>query len=356
MKTNNLLSTFFIATTICLASCGRDETPIPEIIPSDGTKLTLDGGAGASDAENAVFVDLSTDKQSSVKRVSWNLGFYNGSNFRVIQNSMTGAAAAVTTSSDINAVNTTNFDISILSSGTVPEKLALYDNPDGDVTKTVISEINATEANNKVYVINTVFAGAATEANIWKVRVLKSGTTGYTLQYAKINETTFKTATIKKDGNNNFQYFSFETGNVTVEPAKTDWDFVWSKAMYTTLMGTTTIPYIFSDLVFTNHLANVSSVQVIFKNTDGTSNGNPTYDEFEESNLAALSLSAARNVIGSNWRATTGTPSGAFTDRFYVIKDASGNVYKLKFLAMGAGSDGGTRGYPQLEYKLVKLG
>ncbi|WP_255157753.1 HmuY family protein [Siphonobacter sp. BAB-5385] len=43
------------------------------------------------------------------------------------------------------------------------------------------------------------------------------------------------------------------------------------------------------------------------------------------------------------------------TDRFYVIKDAAGNVYKLKFINYTS-TDGGERGYPNIEYKLVKKG
>jgi hypothetical protein len=36
-----------------------------------------------------------------------------------------------------------------------------------------------------------------------------------------------------------------------------------------------------------------------------------------------------------------------------MVKDATGNVYKLKFLNFTS-ADGGERGYPNIEYKLVK--
>jgi hypothetical protein len=36
-----------------------------------------------------------------------------------------------------------------------------------------------------------------------------------------------------------------------------------------------------------------------------------------------------------------------------VVKDPAGNYYKLKFISMGL-NDGGSRGYPVVEYKLVK--
>jgi hypothetical protein len=37
-----------------------------------------------------------------------------------------------------------------------------------------------------------------------------------------------------------------------------------------------------------------------------------------------------------------------------VVKDPAGNYYKLKFVSMGVGGDGGVRGNPVVEYKLVK--
>ncbi|MFN3381839.1 MAG: HmuY family protein [Runella zeae] len=41
------------------------------------------------------------------------------------------------------------------------------------------------------------------------------------------------------------------------------------------------------------------------------------------------------------------------TDRFYIIKDPNGNYYKLKFISFHP-SEGGTRGRPIIDYKLVK--
>ncbi|MGK4567199.1 HmuY family protein [Flavobacterium sp. 3HN19-14] len=57
-----------------------------------------------------------------------------------------------------------------------------------------------------------------------------------------------------------------------------------------------------------------------------------------------------QRVIGSNWRATV--PLALKTDRFYVIKDVAGNVYKLKFTAMQNAE--GERGHVSFEYKLLQ--
>lgn len=354
MKIQTKWMMLLLVTAITASACGRDDDPIPDIKPSDGTKLTLEGGPGEGDAENAVYVDLSAEKQTAVKRVSWDLGFYSGGAFRVILNNQTAIAAIETDKTDINAVNSTNTDLDQLASGFTPDKMKLYDDTAGRIEHTVIKEISGTDSENAVYIVHRVFASSVDKENVWKIRILRNGDTGYTLQYAKIDDSSFQTAEISKDATYNFNFFSFTSGTAAVEPAKEEWDFVWSKSMYKTGMGAQQIPYTFSDLIFTNHLAGVKAQQIIFENEEGTSTGNPTYEDFAETDLSGLALSAQRNVIASNWRVTTDDEKGAFHDRYYIIQDVSGNIYKLRFLSMGAGKDGGTRGYPELEYQLVK--
>ena len=79
-----------------------------------------------------------------------------------------------------------------------------------------------------------------------------------------------------------------------------------------------------------------------------------SYADYSEAHLAGTNFSTNRWLIGSSWRATTGAV-GVRTDRFYVLKDPAGNIYKLKFISFHP-SDGGVRGYPVIEYKLVKKG
>ncbi|WP_460969952.1 HmuY family protein [Spirosoma migulaei] len=318
-------------------------------IVSAGTTLTLDGGTGGSSAINAVFVDLSNNAQNAVKRASWDLGFSSGTDFRVIINNMTGAAAIALTKTDLTQVTAADTVGLVLSTSDFsPAGLKLIDDVSGDLTKTVIPAISATDADNKVYILNRG-TGGATPAKGWiKLRVLRNGTTGYTLQYAGIKETTFKTVSITKDAAYNFNYVSFDTGAaVAVEPAKAKWDIEWTGGIYLTSDGTNNIPYYFSDQVYINFLAGVTAAEVLTSTV--------TYDAYVETNIATTTFKSDRSVIGSNWRATTGTPIGVKTDRFYVIKDAAGNVYKLKFISF-ISNDGGVRGNPKFEFKLVKQG
>lgn len=311
-------------------------------IVSTGTQLTLDGGTGGSAAVNSVYVDLSANKQTSVVRNAWDLGFYSGTDFRVILNNTIAASVLPTTKNDINAVTAADVTTANLALGLGQGTFTIFDDVTGDLTKTAIAAVSATDADNKVYIINRA-GGSGTilpEDDLMKVRVLRSATGGYTVQYAKVGATTFQTLNIAKDSQYNFRYMSFATGAIEVEPAKANWDIQWGYSIYFT--GTT--PYGFSDLVFTNYLAGTQAAEVLTTTV--------SYDAYAESNIATTTFSASRNTISSNWRVTSGGTVGVKTDRFYVIKDSAGNVYKLKFVSFGP--DGGTRGYPVLTYALVK--
>jgi hypothetical protein len=76
-----------------------------------------------------------------------------------------------------------------------------------------------------------------------------------------------------------------------------------------------------------------------------------SYNNFTAANIATQTFVSTRDAIGSSWRATTG--NGIYKHFYYIVKDANGNYYKLKFVSMGL-NDGGTRGYPVIEYKLVQ--
>lgn len=314
-------------------------------IISTGTAMELQGGDGGASAVNAVYVDLSNNTQTSVARKSFDLKFYTGADFRVLLNNYAGWATLNTNSTDINAVKESTVNLDALKIGFGMGALSLIDDIEGDITKNAMGQVAATDADNKVFLVSLAgTTGAApTAANVKKIRVLRNGN-GYTLQYADLNATSFQTLTIEKNSAYNFQFFSFTNGLVNIEPQKDRWDLVWSWGMSKTLDGANYIPYGFSDLVFTNGLGGAQIAEVL--------NTTVSYDAYAEGNIAATSFSGKADVIGSNWRNTQGTV-GVKTDRFYVVKDAAGNVYKLKWISFHA-SDNGKRGYPKLEFKLVK--
>lgn len=321
-------------------------------IVSTGGTMQLQGLIAAepgSSAGNTVFVDLSANVQSSVARMAWDLGFYSGSDFRVILNHASAASAVMVNKTDINQVTAADVTASDLAIGFASGSFSAYDSINGNLDHTAISEISAIETENKVWVINRVGgSGAAQPSTAWyKIRVLRNGE-GYTLQYAQVDANTFTSVNIAKNTLLNFSYFSFGTGAVTVEPVKTNWDFQWSWSIYYTSTDGENVPYAFSDLVFINHHNDVKA--------DTVFTADVTYAAFTAANLVNYDLVSDRDVIGSGWRVTSPggpDPIGVRTDRFYIIEDSQGNVYKLRFVNFHA-NDGGTRGKPNIEYALVK--
>jgi hypothetical protein len=332
-----------LVATGMFTACGKDDDAKVTIPPSAGSTLTLNGGGGTG-SPNTVYVDMSTDTGFAVSRTSWALGFYSGSDYRVTLNSFSSVSAVATTKTDISAVTLADATGVKLAIGQGQGTLALIDSVNGDIKGTVIAEVAAAADANLVYLVKPESASASDSTTWFKIKVTRSGTNAYTLQYAKLGDATVKSATITKNSDYNFIFFSLDKGaTVNVEPKKAEWDFAWSYAAYSTAFTTGLIPYFFSDFVVTNIYAGVTAAQV-----DTTV---VSYANVKKADVATMSFSAKREAIGSGWRATTGV--GIYKNYFYVVKDPAGNYYKLKFVSMGI-NDGGERGYPVVEYALIK--
>lgn len=310
---------------------------------------------------NQVYIDLSSGAMTTVPRVSWDLGFYSGDDFRIVLNSSVKMAAKKLETTNIDLVQEEDPTMIIAQGQGFANQI---DNPSGVITGengTAIAEVSGNDADNKVYLINMGSNPATTPPAVgsegsasgssrgWKkVRILKSGN-DYKVLYADINATTHQEITISKNSAYNFTFFSFANGVVNVEPQKNQWDLNFTT--FTNLLGGTT-PYYFPDFVLTNLKGGAKAYQVM--NTDFT------YDNFTLANVVNGNFTENQTNIGSNWRSTSatgpnGTPVSQFvlrTDRFYVIKDPAGNIYKLKFT--GGASESGERGYPTFQYALVQ--
>lgn len=320
-----------------------------EII-SEGTQLTINGGGPTY--PNKVFIDLSANKQTQVNRTLWDLGFFTGDDYRVILNSSTGMMAKAIDKTDLNAVSaadTVGMSNDVIFNQMDPQASALpyIDYPSGDLNKTAIAAVSSNAELNKVYIINrgSGVGSPAPERGWKKIRVIRNANGGYTLQHADIAATTFTSVDIPKDEEYFFNYVSFENGKVDVEPEAKKWDIAWTYFSYVTNFGGGEVPYLFQDVILQNR--NTEVVQVLESAV--------SYENFNEQNIEGLTFNTAQTTIGSNWRSGGGpgmAPS-VRTDRFYVLKDADGNIYKIRFTAL---TKDGERGYPSLEYALVKKG
>lgn len=349
---------------LILASCSSDDDDdIPVEIPSVGA--TLQPSVGGPNQPNQVYLDLSTAESKSVNRATWDFGFSTGSEFRVVINGSLKMAVKKLETSDITLPQESDANVAV-GAGTTLASNGYVDNPTGVLAGagagigTAIAEVSATDADNKVYLVNLGFAVSTTtpavgsvsvdgDARGWKkIRILRSGN-GYKIQYADLTSTTFTEKTISKDTDFNFTFFSLVSGNtVSVEPQKTKWDLNFT-TFTNYLNAGSEVTYGYSDFIVSNMKGGTQGYQVLV--TDAV-----TYAGFTKANVveANFTVSATdQRTIGANWRSGGGptTLPSIKTDRFYVVKDAAGNYYKIKFLAMT--NDAGERGYPALEYAIL---
>ena len=351
---NTILILFIITGFV---ACKKDHDPVIVIPLSEGNeKIVFNGIAGTeagSAAGNSVYLDLSSDKTNTVLRSGWDLGFYNGTDFRVILNNTSSAAAKVLDKYDLGAVtaaDTIGLILAVSQTDPQPQDLEFFDDLHGDLSKTAIPAISATASANPVIILNRGAGGGSIAERPWiKLRVLRNAN-GYTIEYAGILENTFKSMEISKDPDYNFQFISFDKGLVKAEPEKAQWDIVWSYSVFEANFGWGLVPYNFSDIIGVNYLAGVEAKENVYADA---STATAAYAAFNKDSLATNQVVEGRWTIGNKWRSTQ-PAIGSKPDRFYIIKDSNGNYYKLKSLSMGAGNDGGTRGKPEFKYALIK--
>jgi hypothetical protein len=309
---------------------------------------------GGPNQGNQVYIDLSSQSSRLAQRDSWDLGFYNGTNFRVTINGSIFMAAKALPGINIDAIS--EADVSSLQPqvavGTFdPSNAAYVDAPNGNILETAIAEISDNDNENPVYLLNLGYeigtdiptpgsVAIAGDQRGWKkIRILRSGD-NYVLQYANLNDTSHQEIAISKNSNYNFNHFSFNTNTiVNVEPEKEKWDLCFT--VFTNVLNGAG-SYGFSDFSYHNRKANALVYRV---NTSDFE-----YDNFEANNIIDSNFSKDLTTIGSSWRSVfDGT---AYNDRFYIVKDPNGNHYKLKFLSLT--NSNGIRGYPEFQYKLLQ--
>ncbi len=364
----------FIASAVALfiASCSSDDSTVTK--GEETTVLSVDQAVvapsvGGANEPNQVFVDLSSAQETSIRRDSWDLGFYSGDEFRVIINGSIKMAVKQLNTTDIAEVQ--EEDASVAVGYTTLAELGYVDNPTGILTGagngegTAIAEVSDNNENNKVYLVNLGYEVGTTipetgtvaldgEARGWKkIRVTKQGN-DYVLQYADLDATTAQSVTISKNANYNFVFVSLTNGQtVNVEPEAVKWDLNFTGFTNYYSAGTSQITYYFSDFITTNIHGGTQVYEVVVSDATQTE---AVYSDFalEDVEDANFWFSATdQRAIGSNWRNGGGPSSGPSIkdDRFYIVKDADGNIYKLRLLALT--NDNGVRGYPVFEYELL---
>ncbi len=312
------------------------------IAPSGTVELNAGGAAFPDQA----FFDFSKSTQTNVSKNSWDLGFSTVSGqFAVVLNASAYHMARqldATVMQDVTSADTVGF----ASEMVIPQfdpgvgSIGWIDTPDGNLATTAFGEIAESELEAKIYIVRRL------NGDWKKVKVFRSGD-NYTVQYTDIDDPSFLFTEVNKDSEANFNFFSFESGEVSVEPAKDSWDIMYST--YTTSLNLggpgLDIPYGFNDYIIINR--NNTEVAMVMIEDIG-------YDAFTATNATSIEFVSDIDAIGSSWRQGGGPDSGPqlFDDRFFVIRDADGLLYKFRFTRLTSAS--GERGYPEFTFEIVE--
>jgi HmuY protein len=315
------------------------------------TSAAMNIRGGGTTFPNRVFIDLSANRQTQAIRTDWDFGFYTGAGqYKMVLNTSLSMLARPLDKTDITAVTTSDtlgMGASFTTDAFSPDNLSYIDDPSGNIEKLAVDDISEIASENKVYIVNRGKDVAGNQRSWKKIRVIRNGE-GYTLQHADINSTSFQSIDINRNDEYLFNYVSLGLNAVVQpEPEKGKWDIAYTTFMNQTNLGEGFIPYMFNDFVIQNR-AGVQTAQLLVSNVG-------EYADFDGADLAGITFSSTQTVIGSGWRSGGGpsTPPSLRADRFYLVKDADGNVYKLKFTAL---TTDGERGRPAIEYALVSSG
>ncbi|MEN4761292.1 HmuY family protein [Chryseobacterium sp. C39-AII1] len=369
MKYLKILSLSLI---VALQSCFSADEDIVVIPPATGA--TAEPNVGGATEPNQVWIDLSDidpvtgkPKQTTNVRTDWELGFYNGDEFRVIINGAIGMAVAkIPNATNINAVKASDVSelTKVVQIGTfTSSNLQYIDNPDGNfLTQTTgIAEIKANDADNAIYLVNmgrtiptgTVANGSVSltgDARGWKkIQILRTNT-GYKLRYANLDDTQYQEYVVTKNTDYNFNFFSLQKGiPVEIQPKKNNWDIVFTAFTNEVFLGPgqSAGSYFYADFITTNMESGVGAYQV---NVPSGGTLDQAYGAFKLSDIdQSQFIFNDHRALGDKWRTTTGA-NGAqtYSDRFFILKDAEGFFYKIRFNAM---TKDGVRGYPNFEFE-----
>jgi hypothetical protein len=244
-------------------------------------------------------------------------------------NSAMNMAVHITNTTDFNSVTTapvlTPNNYSYEYGSGLEDSLAL-----GDVSKLI----------NRVIILDLGYNDKAKKLGKWKLQFTLLENNQYVFNCAKLNGDDLQSAIITKDPRYNKIYYSFESAaTVSIEPPKTDYDLCFTQYTEKLYSGGQLYPYLVRGVISNPYQTGTKEVlNSNYETIDHTLAENSFY-ELDRT-----------DIIGYDWKdvdINTGNYT-VYTDRNFLIKDASNYFYKLHFLDFY--DENGLKGAPTFEY------
>ncbi|PWH86718.1 HmuY family protein [Brumimicrobium oceani] len=313
--------TILFISAILFTSCLKEELPVPK--REAGDLKTGEVSMGANYAYQ-IYFDFSANKMTGKNSKDiWDIGFETGDN---------GSRVIINTARNMMVYSTDKTELSEITSENGYLVHPKFDNATGNLDSTGVGNWE----DGLVRIIDMGYSSEGNAIGFYKLKINEVTATTYTFEFAKIETTLSKTATILKKDGYNFSYFSMlNNSEEEVSPKTKDWDIVFTQYIHQFYEPVVT-PYLLTG-VLTNRIdTKVAAITEV---------------SFEDINLAYaenLILSEKTNTIGFGWKTLVGNDYEINTDISYVVQDHEGIYYKLRFIDFY--SETGEKGNPVWEF------
>ena len=312
--------------SVILFGCEKEELPV-----DPATSQALTAGMG-EDYLNMLYFNVNTGLfVKQLPHTGYDLQFegaadgkyifLNSSNFMFVRNMGTAAFEQVTD-----------------TVGTSPWR---YDFPTGLAQRCAMGNwFNADgSSKNEVYVINRGYDETGKELGLAKIQVVGATNKTYTIRVGTLDNALDTILAISKNEDLNRVQFSISNLAIEdIEPNRTDWHLHFSQYTdYDITDDGDTIPYLVRGALINPVTCAVSRLD------------NVDFDKIGLADVQGLPFSSDQNAIGYDWKAFS-LDTGIYEvlpDVVYIIKEQSGNYYKLRFVDYY--NDAGEKGFAKFE-------
>lgn len=328
MKLSVRFVLLFLSFSFFLNSCFKEDTPVT---PYDRGQANIGYANIGSDYNTTLYYNLSSNKViKSIKLDDWDLAFEtNDTSFFIIIN-----PALIGGAYNLGQVP---FD-TVLKTTQVKKLHWRYDNyslpPDSGAIgiwwKGVLPNV---ESKQDVYIINLGVDDDGRSYGFKKIQIISRDNQKYVIKFSGVDSKEATVFEIPIDKKYHRMTFSFKGGgSITYsEPEARTWDLVFTRyAEY------------FEEINFEPYTTNgvLQNPNVCYAYADSV--GKVTYENFTINDYDEKKLSKYSNVIGWDWKKYY-LDLGYYsvrTDKYYILKDNQGFIYKLRFIDFYTPIDG----------------
>lgn len=311
-----------------LVACEKQESPyiLPQPGPSEVLTVALH-----ENYSRQVFVSLATGDTTGSDTYGWDVAFQCGDNSRIITNS----------GKDVMVYNTghTDFDAVTTITGAQWE----WDRSNGHDDSLAIGKhwhVHGISL-QQVYLLD-LSSLVPTHNRYKKMMVLSADASGYHIVVANVNGSDRRNITVPLQADGNYAYLDVLNGvPMHIEPHRATWHIWFTRyKTWVTALGTT-IPYNVTGVYLNPYGVSCAKVE------------NVPFEQIDHAFAQQLSFTTQRDKVGYEWKGFdfdfTNANYRIYSNWTYVLKDAHGFYYKMRFLDFYDANR--RKGFPKIEYQ-----